>query len=123
MNGSSQGGAPNRTQRRDAYSKTRPTTETEDKPVLTDGGDTFGERVDEIHAECLDDVVDVVPEEALVYARCCAAAEIAVNDHDLDVDPVLGVMTAALREAAEQGGIRFEDVLASARDVHTEGSE
>lgn len=114
MNGSS-GGAPD--------GKQSPVGHSYRPPTATDGGDRFHERVDELYQDAIEEVDDPDPAETMVYARCCAAAEIAANDLDVPLSNVLGVMTAAVREAAEQGGFAFEDVLDQARDVHVEVSE
>jgi hypothetical protein len=91
--------------------------------LQTDGGTSYEVRVDELYQEAMQEVDNADPAETMVYARCCAAIEVAVNDRDVNLGNALGVMTAALRESAEQGGFPFEDVLDSAREIHLEGSE
>ncbi len=86
-------------------------------------GDAFAERVDELYRDATDGVDNADPAETMLYARCCAAAEVAANHDDVAMYGVLGVMTAALREAAEQSGFDFEDVLDRAREIHVEESE
>jgi len=93
------------------------------RKLVTDGGDRFAERADELYRDAIDEVDSADPHETMLYARCCAAAEVAANRDDVPMSGVLGVMTAALREAAEQSGFDFEDVLDRARDVHVEESE
>jgi hypothetical protein len=84
--------------------------------VETDGGSEFADRVDEMIEEIEDEVDDSTPAEAMLYARCSAAFEDAINNTDLPPENGLGVMTAALFEAADTVGYARRDVIETARE-------
>jgi len=85
--------------------------------VVTDGGEApFAFRVGEIVREIDEEVDDSTDAEAMLYARCSAAFEDAVNGTDLPAENALGVMTAALFEAADQSGYDRADVIETARE-------
>jgi hypothetical protein len=92
--------------------------------VETDGGSEFADRVDEMIEEIEYEIEDSTPTEAMLYARCSAAFEDAVNNTDLPPENALGVMTAALFEAADTVGYARSDVIETAREHYIdEGGE
>jgi len=98
--------------------------------IWTDGGeDQFSVRVGEIVREIEEEVDDSTDAEAMLYARCSAAFEDAVNNTDLPAKNALGVMTAALFEATDQSGYDRVDVIETAREhyikeeLRTDGGE
>jgi len=84
--------------------------------VEADGGVSFADRVDEMIEEIEYEIEDSTPAEAMLYARCCAAFEEAHNHTDLPAENALGVMTAALFEAADTVGYARSDVIETARE-------
>lgn len=92
--------------------------------IRTDGGeDQFSERVDEMVREIETEVDDSTPAEAMLYARCSAAFEDAVNNTDLPAENALGVVTAALFEAADTVGYARSDVIETAREHYVDGDD
>ncbi|WP_251329599.1 hypothetical protein [Haloplanus pelagicus] len=92
--------------------------------VETDGGeDQFSVRVGEMVREIEEDVEDSTKAEAMLYARCSAAFEDAVNTTDLPPENALGVMTAALFEAADTVGYARSDVIETAREHYVDGDD
>ena len=89
--------------------------------IRTDGGaDRFDARVEEMVSEIEHRVEDSIPAEAYLYARCSAAFEDAVNDTDLPPENALGVMTAALFEAADVSDIPRQHLIESAREHYVD---
>jgi hypothetical protein len=86
--------------------------------VETDGGSAFEDRVDEMIEEIEEEIDDSTPAEAMLYARCSAAFEDAINNTDLPPENGLGVMTAALFEAADTVDIPRSDVIETAREYY-----
>ena len=86
--------------------------------VETDGGSEFSDRVDEMIEEIEEEIDDSTPAEAMLYARCSAAFEDAINNTDLPPENGLGVMTAALFEAADTVDIPRSDVIETAREYY-----
>jgi hypothetical protein len=86
--------------------------------LRTDGGSEFSERVDEMIEEIEYQIEDSTPAEAMLYARCSAAFEDAINNTDLPPENGLGVMTAALFEAADTVGYARQDVIETAREYY-----
>jgi len=85
--------------------------------IRTDGGeDQFSVRVGEMVREIEETVDGSTKAEAMLYARCSAAFEDALNDTDLPPENALGVMTAALFEAADQVGFPRSAVIETARE-------
>jgi hypothetical protein len=92
--------------------------------VRLDGGeDQFSVRVGEMVREIEDEVDDSTPAEAMLYARCSAAFEDAVNNTDLPPENALGVMTSALFEAADTVGYARSDVIETAREHYVDDVE
>jgi len=93
----------------------------EGEGVATDGGSEFSERVEEMIEEIEYEIEDSTPAEAMLYARCSAAFEDAINNTDLPPENGLGVMTAALFEAADTVGYARRDVIETAREHYIDG--
>lgn len=74
----------------------------------------FANRVPELFRDVMENVDHAEPETALLYARCCAAFEAAVNINDVPVEEALGRMMSAVFEAADQSEIPREHVVESA---------
>ena len=74
----------------------------------------FDTRVVELTRDCIENVDNAEPETALLYARCCASYEQAVNVDDVPVEEALGRMMSAVFEAADQSEIPREHVVESA---------
>jgi hypothetical protein len=84
--------------------------------IETDGGSEFFQRVGEMVDRIEDEVPHTTTAEAMLYARCCAAFEDAVNNTEIPHENALGVMTAALFEGADQTGYSRSDLLESAKE-------
>jgi hypothetical protein len=92
--------------------------------VETDGGeDRFSVRVGEMVREIEAEHGWTTKTEAMLYARRSAAFEDAVNHTDLPPENALGVMTAALMEAADVSGHERTDVIESAREHYVDGDD
>ena len=89
--------------------------------IRTDGGeDQFSIRVGELVRGIEAEVDDSTTAEAMLYARCSAAFEDTVNNTDLPPENALGVMTAALFEAADTIGFARSDVIETAREHYVD---
>jgi hypothetical protein len=91
-----------------------------DGPVTDGGEDQFSVRVGEMVREIEEEIDGSTKAEAMLYARCCAAFEHAYNHTDLPAENALGVVTAALFEAADTVGYAGSDVIETAREHYVD---